>query len=97
MYNNTSGRMNRKRKGTYYERKARKILESQDYYVIRSAGSLGLFDLVAIHKSTGEVRLIQVKSGKSSFKGLVNPFKTDKIKLELWVFNNKQLKIISLN
>jgi len=48
------------RKGEYYERKARKELESEGYYVIRSGGSKGIWDLVAINKN--EIRLIQVKS-----------------------------------
>ena len=55
--------MNTKRKGTKAERRAKKILEKAGYMVIRSAGSLGCFDSVALG-SWGSVRLIQVKKDK---------------------------------
>ena len=43
-----------------YEREARKILESDAFYVMRSAGSLGAFDLIAVNGDL--IRLIQIKS-----------------------------------
>jgi len=55
--------MNRKKKGINAERKAKEILEQAGYLVIRSAGSLGPFDLIALNRS-GHVRLIQVKKNK---------------------------------
>jgi len=48
-------------KGRYYEYKVKKQLEQQGYYVVRSAGSHTLFDLIAINPKTSEVLLIQVK------------------------------------
>jgi len=51
--------------GKYYERKAKLELEAAGYYVIRSAASKGIWDLVAIGKD--DVRLVQVK-GRSPAK-----------------------------
>ncbi|MBI3764145.1 MAG: hypothetical protein HY260_20075 [Chloroflexi bacterium] len=48
------------RKGARLEQKARKLLESLGYTVIRSAGSKGPADLIAIGPT--HVRLIQVKA-----------------------------------
>lgn len=38
-------------KGTYFERLTQHWLERNNYYVMRSAGSHGIFDLLAIAKS----------------------------------------------
>jgi len=46
-------------KGARQENAVRKILESQGYSVMRSAGSKGVFDLIAWNAE--EVRFIQVK------------------------------------
>lgn len=89
--------MSKKSKGTYYERKARQILESQGFYVIRSAGSFGLFDLVAINPNNGKVKLIQVKSGKAKIdKQSLEQMKKFKkhFQIEIWNFKNKKLEII---
>lgn len=48
------------RKGRYYENKARKELEKDGYYVVRSAASKGIWDLIAIKKEN--IKLIQVKA-----------------------------------
>jgi Holliday junction resolvase-like predicted endonuclease len=48
------------KKGVIAERKARKQLELQGYYVIRSAGSRGIWDLVAFKND--EIKLVQIKS-----------------------------------
>lgn len=53
------GKSNRA-KGVAREYKARDILKANGFYVVRSAGSHGLIDLVAI--GFGHVRLIQCKS-----------------------------------
>ena len=50
-------------KGVRLEREAKKVLEAGRYYVIRSAGSHGLFDLVAVNEY--HTRLIQVRKGRS--------------------------------
>ncbi len=39
-----------KRKGLDFERKIKKIFEEKGYYVVRSAGSRGVADLVALNK-----------------------------------------------
>jgi hypothetical protein len=52
------------RSGVYYERKALADLRRLGYCAIRSAGSHGIFDIVAI--SGERVLLIQVKSGGAS-------------------------------
>ena len=56
--------MNTKRKGTRAEHRAIRLLESAGYCCTRAAGSLGLFDVVAI--GPADVKLIQVKSGSAS-------------------------------
>ena len=38
------------RKGANFERRVKKFFEKLGYYVVRSAGSHGLFDLVAVKK-----------------------------------------------
>jgi hypothetical protein len=49
------------RRGVDLERRTQKTLEAAGYDTIRSAGSHGVFDVVAW--SWGSVRLIQVKQG----------------------------------
>jgi len=53
-----------------YEREARRLLESDGFYVVRSAGSLGAFDLVAIDNEG--TRLIQIKSTNKKTWGWQN-------------------------
>ena len=55
--------MSNYRRGTYYEKRCRAILETAGYLVVESRGSHGPFDLVAA--SSMGVRLIQVKSGSA--------------------------------
>ena len=50
--------------GVRAERKLKAVLEGQKFLVIRASGSHGEFDLVAIPKYGGMVKLIQVKSVK---------------------------------
>ena len=52
--------MNAKAKGTRLERKTFKMLQSAGYQCIRSAASLGPFDLIAINHLG--IRCIQVKA-----------------------------------
>ena len=64
------------RRGADFERKLKKYLEELGYFVVRSAGSTGQVDLVAIKRrepqkyGEGDVELIliQCKLGKVSFK-----------------------------
>ncbi len=57
--------MNRYRRGYRIELRVRDLLRKEGYLVLRSAGSKGPADLVAIGKN-GEVRLIQVKRIKEA-------------------------------
>jgi Holliday junction resolvase len=50
-------------KGRRFENYVREKLERKGYLVVRSAGSKGIFDLVALKK--GEILLIQCKWRKS--------------------------------
>lgn len=52
--------MRGKAKGTRNEYKSRRILEAAGYYVVRSAGSHGIFDLIGI--GTTDLVLCQVKT-----------------------------------
>jgi Archaeal holliday junction resolvase (hjc) len=49
------------RKGSHYERRAKRVLEAAGYSVTRAAGSHGLFDLIAIGPT--DIRCVQVKGG----------------------------------
>ena len=61
--------MNNYRRGADFERRVCKYFEKQGYFTIRSSGSHGLIDLVAI--KAGEVKLIQCKlDGKLSLAEL---------------------------
>ncbi len=51
-----------KAKGYRTERKATEILRRSDFYVVRSGGSLGPFDLVALRRDA--VLLIQCKTNR---------------------------------
>lgn len=54
--------MSRYKKGVAFERRIKYWLEEKGYYVIRSAGSHGIFDLIAIPKNRMEIYGIQLKS-----------------------------------
>ena len=83
--------MNAKRKGSRNEHKAIRILQAAGYHCTRAAGSLGLFDIVAI--SNQGIRLVQVKSNRNAspaereaiedFKGI--PENASK---KIWIFED---------
>ncbi len=84
--------MNAKAKGARRERQARIILERAGYLVTRAAGSLGVFDIVAL--GPHGVRLVQVKSNEKP-----RPAERERLELfprlpyctkELWVFYDRQ-------
>lgn len=50
------------KKGRSFEYRVKKILEKQGFYVIRSAGSQGAFDLIAIKRNI--LYLYQLKKNK---------------------------------
>ena len=53
-----------KRKGSRNEHKARKILQAAGYHTTCAAGSLGMFDVIAINAQG--IRLVQVKSNRDA-------------------------------
>lgn len=55
--------MNTKAKGARSERKVKKEQEKEGWYVVKAGGSLGLWDLVALHPN-GTVKFLQVKSNR---------------------------------
>jgi hypothetical protein len=79
------------RSGTRAERRASEALAGDGYLVTRAAGSLGLFDLVAVGL---DVRLVQVKYGNANTNGrtitqyraiaalTVAPF----VRKEVWIY-----------
>lgn len=84
--------VNAKAKGSRRERQARKILELAGYHVVKAAGSLGIFDLVAL--GPAGARLVQVKSNERP-----RPAERERLELfprlpyctkELWVFYDRQ-------
>lgn len=60
--------MNRYLKGRRYEYKIKKELEKEGWLVIRSAGSHGPVDLVAIHPILKVIKFIQCKTYKITEK-----------------------------
>ena len=60
-------------KGAKAEREAKKLLEMLGYHAVRSAGSKGTWDIVAIY--TTHIRLIQVK-----VEGAMTPVEYEAIK-----------------
>lgn len=60
--------MGRYSKGARFEREVIKFLTNQGMYCIRSAGSKGIVDIIAMKRYCGEtfVYLIQCKYGKAS-------------------------------
>lgn len=76
--------------GRRIEYLARDILKSRGYMVIRSAGSKGPFDLVAIPMDGG-ARFIQIKKGRQSSKKALGNLKNlscvyKGIAMELWSY-----------
>ena len=56
--------MRRYRRGADFERKIKKLLEAEGWFVVRSAGSKGLVDLIAVFE--GEIWAIQAKISGTS-------------------------------
>jgi Holliday junction resolvase len=48
------------KKGARYEYYVKQLLEEKGYLVVRTAGSHGPFDLIAIDRKRGEILLVQV-------------------------------------
>ena len=70
------------------ENRARTILEKQGYYVIRSAGSKGIIDLVAIKWT--HIKLIQVKSrgiSKAEIDAILDLRVPQNVHKEIWLWD----------
>lgn len=57
------------KKGSDYERKLKKMYEMKGWYVMRSAGSFGPADLIAINPESRRIRVIQAKNYNRSISG----------------------------
>lgn len=92
---------NNYKRGTEIEHKIRNILETAGWFVVRSAGSKGLLDLIAIN-AKGEIFAIQAKRTKaknvpwSKYKeeiGLLEDFARKypcpNMKVEFWVWKDR--------
>ena len=53
------------RKGARYEYYVKRLLEEKGYLVVRTAGSHGPFDLIALDTEKREILLVQVTKRKS--------------------------------
>ena len=96
--------MNAKRKGWRREDQARKQLEKEGYYVTRSGGSLGAWDLVAIRRDWEPlpegavmplVRLVQVKSNRPPPRKEMQVLRSfitfcDMISREVWIYPDRK-------
>jgi len=78
------------------EREAKKMLESNNYYVMASRGSHGMFDLCAV--GADHIKLIQVKvipfDDKETFQkeyAAIKNFKTAPfVQKELWIYEKRR-------
>lgn len=59
-----AGLKNAKQKGSRNEHKSMLDYEKAGFYCMRSAGSLGMWDFIAINCVTGDVHFVQVKSNR---------------------------------
>lgn len=81
----------RKAKGARQERRAKAHLEGEGYHVVKAGGSLGVFDLVALHPDYG-IRLIQVKSNRKPGRQEMDALRAFQChaswRKELWVYRD---------
>jgi len=83
-------------KGQRVERKVRKRLEEMDYYVIKSAASKGIFDLIAFNASGGGIvpwLCIQVKANskpsKKEMQKIENVDVPEDAEKQVWVWRDR--------
>ncbi len=84
-----------KAKGYRTERKAIEILRHSDFYVVRSGGSLGPFDLVALRCDA--VLLIQVKTNRGPSAEEIERIRDfaralPDVRCEVWLFHDYALE-----
>ena len=100
-----------KRKGTLWERQIMKHLAKLGYYVTRSRGSFGLFDVWAFHPYNGVLLLIQAKRTSKDFIYVDSNLKKanefarklvergfNHVKVQLWVrlVKHRKTKVVDL-
>lgn len=86
--------MNTNAKGARLERRARGELEERGYLVTRAAGSLGLWDLFALHEN-GAVLCVQVKCNRGPRaperrKLVAFARRYDRVTCEVWVYRDRE-------
>jgi len=82
--------INKQNKGSRNERRAKKELEQDGYYVSKAGGSLGLWDLVCFDMS--HLRLIQVKTNycRVAEREQLKEFEAPDFAVkELWVYKDR--------
>lgn len=93
---------NNYKRGTAIEYRIKTMLELKGWFVVRSAGSKGVLDLIAVNKK-GEIFALQAKRTKaktipwSSYKEEIlvleefaREFGSPKMKVEFWVWKDRQ-------
>ena len=82
-----------KDKGNRRERQAKAVLEADGWLVVKAGGSLGLFDLVALHVDYG-VLLVQVKSNRPPARAEMDALRAFQChaswRKELWVYVDRK-------
>jgi len=82
-----------KDKGNRRERQAKAVLEADGWLVVKAGGSLGLFDLVALHVDYG-VLLVQVKSNRPPARAEMDALHAFQChsswRKELWVYVDRE-------
>jgi len=93
--------VNKAHKGRRNEYKTIHVLEEEGYYCVRSAGSKGLFDIIAIRPN--DIKMIQVKTNRKPTKQEVDKLWTfggdylidnsgECTHIETWLWKDKQKK-----
>jgi Holliday junction resolvase-like predicted endonuclease len=86
--------MNTNAKGARAERRAREALAARGFLVTRAAGSLGLWDLIALHEN-GAVLCVQVKCNRGPRAGerkamVAFARRFARVTCEVWLYADRQ-------
>jgi Holliday junction resolvase hjc len=75
------------------ERRARKLLEDRGYYVLKSGGSFGIFDLIAVSVDSPVALCIQVKSNRPPGRSEMDKIKAflvpDYCRKQVWILKDR--------
>lgn len=93
---------NNYKRGTEIEHKIKNMLEVKGWFVVRSAGSKGVLDLIAMNKK-GEIFCIQAKRTKAknipwgkysdeikALEKFTEEYNNPKLRVEFWVWKDRQ-------